>query len=321
MAKLLTFAAAITTAAFFGAARAATVEDTCVLADFQTATADFIGLNNVLSLVPSLLPTYITDPLILTNQTLEGIDFKVLGLKFEATPSFERLNVTGLTTIAPKTANVTGSNTLDLGADFKGELSVSGKFSVEFAQLDKKWYQICWTSLLHQHSCPPATVTVDVALGLSKPTIVAGVEADLYQCASGVPSSVCSNMTITSILVAALGGDLTSVLNTVLHHFKDASLTSLSLDWDLITNIDLTFDDTGAFISNVINGLLDFTAEKLNKKKAAYNTFTKVLDKLVRSLLNNLIDQLLVPLFGATCLNWFDNHGSSSYLAVHGIHK
>ncbi|KAG7390417.1 hypothetical protein PHYPSEUDO_007940 [Phytophthora pseudosyringae] len=301
MTKFFAFAAAVATAAF-GTASAATVADTCVLADFQAATADFIGLNNVLNLVPSLLPMYITDPYVLTNQTLDGIDFKVLGLNFKATPSFETLSVGGLTTIAPKVANVTSANTLDLGADFTGELSVSGTFSVEFAQLDKKWYEICWTSLLHQSSCPPTTVTVDVALGLNKPTIVAGVEADLYQCASGIPSSVCSNMTITSILVAALGGDLTSVLNTVLHHFKDASLTSLTLDWDSITNIDLTFDDTGAFISNVINGLLDFSAEKLNKKKAAYNTFTKVLDKLVRSVLNNLLEQLLVPLFGATCL-------------------
>ncbi|KAG1688706.1 hypothetical protein DVH05_003143 [Phytophthora capsici] len=301
MAKFFAFAATLATAVF-GATNAATVEDTCVLADFQTATADFIGLNNVLSLVPSLLPMYITNPYVLTNQTLDSIDFKVLGMNFKATPSFETLNVGGLTTIGFRTANVTGHNSLDLGADFKGELSVSGTFSVEFAQVDKKWYQICWTSLLHQSSCPPTTVTVDVALGLNKPSIVAGIEADLYQCASGVPSSVCSNMTITSILVAALGGDITSVLNTVLHHFKDVSLTSLDLDWDSITNIDLTFDDTGAFISNVINGLLDFTAEKLNKKKGAYNTFTKVLDKLVRSLLNNIIDQLLVPLFGATCL-------------------
>lgn len=299
MTKILAFA--IATAAF-GTTSAATVADTCVLADFQTATADFIGINNVLNLVPSLLPMYITDPLVLTNQTLDDINFTVLALDFKATPSFELLNVSGITTIAPKTANVTGTNTLDLGADFKGLVSVSGTFSIEFAQVDKKWYEICWTSLLHQRSCPSTTVTVDVALALNKPSIVAGVEADLYQCASGVSSSVCSNMTITSILVAALGGDLTSVLNTVLKHFKDASLTSLTLDWDSITNIDLTFDDTGAFISNVINGLLDFSAEKLNKKKTAYKTFIKVLNKLVRSLLNNLIDQLLVPLFGSTCL-------------------
>ncbi|GMF09556.1 unnamed protein product [Phytophthora lilii] len=301
MAKILAFAAALATAVF-GTTNAATVADTCVLADFQTATADFIGLNNVLSLVPSLLPMYITDPLVLTNQTLDAIDFKVLGLDFKATPSFERLNVSGITTIAPKTANVTGTNTLDLGADFTGEVAFSGKFSVEIAQVDKKWYQICWTNLLHQHSCPPMTVGVDVALGLNKPTIVGGVEADLYQCASGVDESVCSNMTITSILVAALGGDVTSVLNKILHHFKNASLTKLALDWDSITNIDLTFDDTSAFISNIINGLLDFSAEKLNKKKTSYKTFIKVLDKLVRSLLNNIIDQLLVPLFGATCL-------------------
>ncbi|KAG6615442.1 Dual specificity protein phosphatase CDC14B [Phytophthora cinnamomi] len=301
MAKFLTLAAAVATAAF-GTTNAATVADTCVLADFQTATADFIGLNNVLSLVPSLLPMYITDPLVLKNQTLADIDFKVLGLDFTATPSFELLDVSGITTIGFKQANVTGTNTLDLAASFSGEVSVSGTFSVELTQVDKKWYQICWTNLLHQHSCPPMTVTVDVALALNKPSIAAGIEADLYQCASGVPASVCSNMTITSILVAALGGDVTSVLNTVLHHFKDASLTSLTLDWDSITNIDLTFDDTSAFISNIINGLLDFSAEKLNKKKTAYKTFIKVLNKLVRSLLNNLIDQLLVPLFGATCL-------------------
>ncbi|OWY91033.1 hypothetical protein PHMEG_00040555, partial [Phytophthora megakarya] len=129
MSKFFAFAAAIATVVF-GLTSAATVEDTCVLSDFQTATADFIGLNNVLNLVPSLLPMYITDPYALTNQTLDDIDFKVLGLNFKATPSFKTLNVGGLTTIAPKTANVTGSNTLDLGTDFKGEVSVNGSFSV-----------------------------------------------------------------------------------------------------------------------------------------------------------------------------------------------
>jgi hypothetical protein len=301
MTKFFAFAAAVAVATV-GPANAATVADTCVLADFETATADFIGLNNVLTLVPQLLPMYISNPYVLTNQTLDAIDFSLLGLDFSATPSFETLNVSGLTTILPKTANVTGTNTLDLGASFTGELSVSGTFSVELKQLDKKWYEICWTSLLHQHSCPSKTVTVDVDLALNKPSVMAGVEANLYQCALGVSSSACSNMTITSILVAALGGDVTSVINNVLKHFKDASLTSLSLDWDSITNIDLTFDDTSAFISNILNGLLDFSAEKLNKKKTAYKTFMKVLNKLLRSLLNNVIDQELEPRFGATCL-------------------
>ncbi|KAF4324160.1 hypothetical protein BBO99_00001793 [Phytophthora kernoviae] len=269
MTKFLAFAGAIATTTF-GMTNAATVADTCVLADFTTATADFIGLNNVLSLVPTLLPMYIANPYIIENQTLTNIDFSVLGLDFSATPSFEKLNVTGLTTIGFQTANVTGSNTLDFGAHFSGELSVSGTFSVEIAQLDKTWYEICWTSFLHQHSCPSATIVVDVALALNKPTIAAGVEANLYQCASGIPSSVCSNMTITSILVAALGGDITSVVNNLLLHFKDASVTSLSLGWDSVTNIDFYWHGSSAFISNIINGLLDYSAEKLNKKG---NTF------------------------------------------------
>ncbi|RLN45287.1 hypothetical protein BBJ28_00010011 [Nothophytophthora sp. Chile5] len=301
MVQFFAFAAAVASAAFSTAA-AATVADTCVITDFTKTASDFIGLNNVLTLIPTLLPTYIDDPFIIENQTLSDIDFSILNLDFTATPSFELLNLTGLTTIAPKSANVTGSNTLDLGTSFTGEVSLSGTFSVEITQLNLKWYSICWTSFWHQSSCPPATVTVDVTLALAQPTLVAGIEADMYECAPGIATSVCSNITMTTILVSALSGDLTTVLDSVLLHFKDASLTSLSLGWNAVTNIDFAFHDSSTLIKDLINALLDFSVKTLNKKGEIYDTFIAVVDKLILSLLNNLITSDLEPLFGATCL-------------------
>ncbi|RLN73854.1 hypothetical protein BBJ28_00025930, partial [Nothophytophthora sp. Chile5] len=62
------------------------------------------------------------------------------------------------------------------------------------------------------------------------------------------------------------------------------------------------FHNSGTFITQLINALLDFSADTLNKKGDIYNTFIEILDKLLLSLLNNLITNDLEPEFGATCL-------------------
>ncbi|RLN32574.1 hypothetical protein BBJ28_00012127, partial [Nothophytophthora sp. Chile5] len=132
MAKFFGFAAVLAAAAF-GAATAATessasVEDTCVIVDFETATSDFTALNNIVTIIKassSLLSSYIDDPLVIEDETLTEVDFSLLGIDFTLTPTIDSLNVTGLTTLSPKQINVTGSNTLDLGTDFTGDVSVA----------------------------------------------------------------------------------------------------------------------------------------------------------------------------------------------------
>jgi len=92
------------------------------------------------------------------------------------------------------------------------------------------------------------------------------------------------------------------VSNSIYKNFKDAKINSLTLGWDLIANLDFVFHDSGKFVSQIINGLLDFSAEQLNKKGDTYRVFLDVAQKLLLSLLNKVIDTQLEPLFGATCL-------------------
>jgi len=285
------------------ATSAPSVSDTCVLANFETATGDFLALNNLVTIIktsPSLLKQYVSDPLLVQNQQLATQSVSFLGYTFEATPTINSLNVSGITTISPLPVNMTGNNTLDLGTGF-ASIAVEGTLSVELAQPDHKWYQICWVDLLHPIKCQPQTITVDVALAVSKPEVVTNLEANLYECASGVSTSVCQNLTVTSIMTGALSGDLTSVSNSIYKNFKDAKINSLTLGWDLIANL-FVFHDSGKFVSQIINGLLDFSAEQLNKKGDTYRVFLDVAQKLLLSLLNKVIDTQLEPLFGATCL-------------------
>ncbi|RLN13874.1 hypothetical protein BBJ28_00014837 [Nothophytophthora sp. Chile5] len=303
MAKFFGFLALAATA--FSAATAATVEDTCVIVDFTTATSDFTALNNLVTIIkasPALLKSYISDPIVLADQTLTEVDFSLLGMDFTLTPTIDSLNVSGITTVSPKKINVTSHNTIDLGTDFTGTVAVAATLSVEIAQLNHKWYQVCWTDIWHPTTCAPATLTVDVALSLAQPEIVTNITANMYECAKGISTSVCSNLTVTSILVSALSGSLTTVGTSILKHFKDAELNSLSLGWASITNIDFVFHNSGTFITQLINSLLDFSVDELNKKGDIYTVFIDTLDKLLLSLLNNLIDSDLEPLFGATCL-------------------
>ncbi|KAG7390419.1 hypothetical protein PHYPSEUDO_007942 [Phytophthora pseudosyringae] len=281
------------------------VNATCVLANFETATADFIALNNLVNIIktsPALLKQYVSDPLLIQNQTLAAQNVSFLGYTFETTPTINWLNVSGITTIAPMPVNVTGNNTLGLGTDFTGTIALVGTVTVEVAQPDHKWYQICWVDLLHPIKCQPQIITVDVALAVSKPEIVTNLEANLFECASGVATSACQNLTVTSIMTGALGGDLTSVTTAIYKNFKDAKVNTLTLGWDLITNIDFAFHNSSKFTAQIINGLLDFSAKELNKKGDYYRVFLDVAQKLLLSLLNKVIDTQLEPAFGATCL-------------------
>ncbi|KAG6615678.1 Dual specificity protein phosphatase CDC14B [Phytophthora cinnamomi] len=108
---------------------------------------------------------------------------------------------------------------------------------------------------------------------------------------------------MTSIMTGALSGDLTSVTKSIYKNFKDAKVNKLAMGWDLITNLDFVVHNTGTFTEQIINGLLDFTAEELNKKAHYYQTFLDISQKMLLSLLNKIIDTQLEPQFGATCLS------------------
>lgn len=283
---------------------AATADAQCVNINFTQRATDFTTLNTVLDLAVSanLLAGFLDDPLVLENQVISVEQFDFLGSTFNVTPTLDSLNITGLTKIVPRHINVTGDDSLQIGADFSGELSVAATLSVEFEQLDHKWYQVCWTDILHPATCPPATITVDVALALNKPSVAFNGTFDMFACAAGVASSVCKNVTVSNILTAALTGQLEALLGRILTRFESASIDDLSVGFDAVTNIDFNLHGSSVLITQIANSLLDYTAAEINKKSVAYQVLIAIVNSAGKDILNDLIQSELAPQFGATCL-------------------
>jgi hypothetical protein len=298
--KLL-LSAASATFAFLGA-RAA--DSDCVAVNFTERSTDFTSLNAVLDLAVSsnLLSSFIDDPLVIEDVSVAVESFSLLGMDFNFTADIKSLNISGITTVVPRHINVTSHDSLQLGADFSGNLEVSATVELEVEQLNHQWYQVCWTDILHPASCPSAVIDVDVTLGLDLLTLGLNGTFDMLGCAAGLSSSVCKNVTVSNILTYALTSQFELLLSRVLTRFVDASIQDLAVGFDSVTALDVAFEGQSVLITQLTSALLDFTADEINKKGAAYTVVIEVVDKVAVAVLNQLIEDKLEPDFGATCL-------------------
>jgi len=303
MFKFFTAAAAL----LASTVSAATVADTCVIVDFTTQKSDFTALNNVVTIANTgLIALYVEDPLTIAATTYNATAFSVLGMDFTVTPIINSLSVTGLSSANIKKINVTGANSLAVGASFS-DVTVNASITVELAQTSGTTDLFCFTDISNPSTCAPLTITGDVVLGVENPTVYAGLDAEMYGCASGVSTSTCSNLTVTSILTAAISGDLTSVLTTVEKKFKNASLTSVDFSFDSLTALDVSFEDTTTLLSNTvantaIDTILSYTTSDINSKGDGYKSLVALIDVVGLYAINEVIQSELVPLFGASCL-------------------
>lgn len=279
--------------------------DTCSAVSFaSTSATTFISsLNTVIDVAKSVIPTYLAsyDPLVITNKSLAVQTISVLGYTFEITPVLSKLNVTGITTIVPRHINVTSNDSVDIGADFDGTLTAVGTLDLVIAQTNHQWYQICWTDVLHPTTCPSITVAMDFALGVVDLSLVSDTIADLVSCPTTTTSTTCSDITVTQILVAALSGSYTAILDRILLRFKDLSVSSLTLSFASISALSFNFESSSTLLTSISNTLLTYTKDAINKKGDVYNTAIALAQSLIKSLLNDVIEDDLEPLFGDTC--------------------
>ncbi|KAG6620879.1 Serine/threonine protein kinase [Phytophthora cinnamomi] len=276
----------------------------CVAINFTQRTTDFTSLNAVLDLAVSsnLLSSFIDDPLVIEETNVAAESFSLLGMDFTFTTDIKDLNITGITTVVPRHINVTSHDTLQLGADFSGNLQVSATIEVEVTQLNHKWYQICWTDILHPATCAPAVIDVDVTLGLDLLTLGLNGTFDMLGCAAGVATSECTNVTVSNILTYALTNQFDLLVSRLLTRFVDASIQDIAVGFDSITALDFAFKDESVLISQLTSALLDFSADEINKKGTTYKIVIEVVDKVAAAVLNKVIKDKLKPEFGATCL-------------------
>lgn len=302
LAKLLRFAVGAAAVVVLPSAQAATA---CSAVDFTSASAKtyLTSLNNILTISKSLLPTYLAayDPFTITNKTLADQTISALGYSFEIVPVLTSLNVTGISTIMPRSINVTANDTADVGVDFSGTLTAAGTFSLTIAQLNHKWYQVCWTDLLHPTKCASLTVALDFSIGLKGLSIVSDTVADLVACPSTTTTKTCTDISITQLLVGVMSGSYTAILNRILRRFKAVSVDGLTLAFDSVSALSFSFESTSTLIKTISATLLTYTKDVINKKGDAYKAVIALAQTLIKSLLNAVIDDDLESLFGSTC--------------------
>ncbi|RLN65021.1 hypothetical protein BBP00_00003092 [Phytophthora kernoviae] len=289
------FSAAAIVIAFFSV-DAADLSD-CVAINYTERVTDFASLNGVLDLAVSsnLLSSFIDDPLIIKDVNVAAESFSLLGMNFNFTTDIKKLNVTGTTTVVPRHINATSHDSLQIGADFSGNLQVSATIEIEVEQLNHKWYQICWTDILHPAACAPTVIGVDVTLGLDLLSLGLNGTFDMLGCAYGVATSECKNVTVSNILTYALTDQFDLLLTRVLTRFVDVSIQDIAVGFDSITALEFGFEGQSVLITQLTSALLDFTSKEINKKGDVYKIVVAVVDKVAVAVLNKVVEDKLKP--------------------------
>ncbi|TMW64044.1 hypothetical protein Poli38472_014161 [Pythium oligandrum] len=290
--------------AYAPAAHAQTAQPACEQLDFTQKATDFGSLNGVIDLAVSanLIPIFIKpyDPYALTNETLDMIPVSLLGHDFEITPTIKNASLVGISTLVPRHFNVTGPTNLNFGVDFSGTVALEGTFSLNIKQ-DKKWWQLCYTDLISVGDCKPKTTEIEVALSVTKPKAGLDFSYAMMHCPASAPAGTCKELLVSDLLTAALSQKFDAIAKRILLRSKSLDISNIELDYETINEIHFHFDKSGSLLTALGEKLLNFTEKELNKKGPVAKIAVEVTEKLVKSLVNNLVKALLAPQFGAGC--------------------
>ncbi|OWZ10263.1 hypothetical protein PHMEG_00016910 [Phytophthora megakarya] len=290
MTKFFALATAIAVAALTGSSTAA--DDKCVLLDFTDEESEFADLNAAIKttksaqLFGSVIGKY--DPLVLKNVTLRSFNFSVLGKDVNIATTIDSISITGLKTLTPQKVNVTSPNSVGISTASAGQVAVDAKLIATLEDSDK-------------------SATADLMFVLEKPTLYVDVEANMYGCAPDVSESECSDLTIADLQSklesATTKRQYASIMKEVLMKFKDASVKSFALDFESISDFNLDFDSTSFTFRNILRLVPEYSAEDINEKTATYDSYIATINRYAPAVLNVLINSMLEPWFGATCLS------------------
>lgn len=301
------FVAAVA-AATLGLVQAQTAAPTpvpCVPLNLTAKAGDITMLNGVINIAISsglLKDQLVTlDPLNIVSNRLDPVPFSVLGMDFEVTPIIKSLTATGIATVVPEQLNITSDTSLAIGANFNGTINVDAGLSFEIAQLNKKWWHICWTNVLRPITCPPATVDVILGVGLQKPTVDVDTAIGLNMCPPGLPRGTCTDVTVSNILIAALNDQLPDLWLRIQKKLSSASIKDFQVSVESLTKLKFDFERSNALFTALFEKLLGYTAAEVNKKGKLYNDIIKTVSGLSKTLLNQLLTADLAPTFGNTC--------------------
>jgi hypothetical protein len=149
-------------------------------------------------------------------------------------------------------------------------------------------YQKLWTNILHPIKCLPASFDASVQLAIDLSAVTAGLEAYMYNYKAGIATSAYSNVSVSSNLTAAITGDISALLPAIEKNLINGSITSFDASFGSVNDIKITIGDSSSLMNKLLNALLDYSAEKLNKKKHAFELFIKVFNKVNKSSSSNI---------------------------------
>lgn len=205
----------------------------------------------------------------------------------------------------PRHVNATGSNRLDLGADVNGTLTANGSLSLVVTQTNRSWYQGCLTDPLHSSACAPLTLVLDFSLGLVNPSLVANTTMNMVACPSNATG--CSDVSVSEVIAGVLIGQGPATIARALRRFKDASVGSVSLAFDSVSALGFTFRSAGQLVTAITQLLAKYSMDTLNYKgdnnsnSLTYMQYLEVLQSLLSSLLNGIIQSDLKLGFAGSC--------------------
>ncbi|KAG1690881.1 hypothetical protein DVH05_027483 [Phytophthora capsici] len=287
--KFFVFAAAILAAI---TCTSSAVEDSCVLIDFTTEEAEFTALNKAIKepiagkLLGSVLGKY--DPLVRSDIRLRGFNYSAFGQDLTISTAIDSINITGLANFAPQYINVTSPNSVGIATNSAGQVHVDTTMTATLVEMEK-------------------AATVHLQFVLEQPTIAADIEANMYACSPGVSESLCSNVTIASLQKqlksATRKRDYANIMKELLMKFKDASVKAFELDFESISDFDLSFDSSSFVFRTLLRLVPNYSAEEINKMMETDDTYLATINNRALTPLNGLINSIIEPLFGATCLS------------------
>lgn len=298
MAKIFAYVAILACAVFGVSAQ----DQQCVDVNLYEKSRDFDAVNRVIDLAAPSAKTALSkyDPLVIEKKEIDPINFKILHLPFELTPTIEKLTVSGVSGVIPRNVNVTSPTNFMVAVDFDGEVKVDATFQLQLKQLNKKWYNICWTDLFGPSECPPAVVGVDVKLGLLKPHVDALAKLAMVQCPES-PTGKCVDFTLGDVIVSGILSDFDDIINQFLYRTKEAALEDFNFRFDQVTDLGIHFHSSGKLVTELGKKIFDFNMDTINKKGGTYQLIVNQIDKAVKKIAKKVIAQQYASKFQAKC--------------------
>jgi hypothetical protein len=277
----------------------------CIPTDFTKKHDEFVLLNGLIEITQDLDMVKKSmagfDPYKIKDKEFLPFPYAAMGADFEITPFIYSMVTNGLLDINPDKIQVLGPNMINVRISIPTELAVNVSVQYRITQIDRKWWQPCWTDLIRlRRKCNPSEVGIDLIAAFTNISFDANIQVDMLSCGPQSPED-CEDVTVADLAAMVINNQTLLAVSKGLKRMKYIKFTEMKVSFDEMTNYGFWFHDKGAFINGIINKILDNSQEKINKNGKRYNKFSDKLSRSINEFINNQIQNKTEPLYGHTC--------------------